>query len=114
MTPRYRVVIHASERDRAALALNNAKNLIAGLGAERVEAEVVAYADGVEGLRAGGPNAALMDLLASYGTRFAVCANTLRSRNLTAKDFPGYVETVPSGVVELVVRQAEGWCYIRP
>ena len=75
MTPRYRVVIHASERDRAALALNNAKNLIAGLGAERVEAEVVAYADGVEGLRAGGPNAALMDLLASYGTRLA-CANT--------------------------------------
>lgn len=114
MMPGYRVLVHASERDRVPVALNNAKNLIAGLGAGTVEVEVVAYADGVEGLCTAGPNTALMGLLSSYGVRFVVCANTLRSRNLTADDFPGYVEVVPSGVVELVVRQAEGWSYIRP
>lgn len=114
MTPEYRVVIHLDEREKAGLSLNNARNLIAGLGAGAVEVEVVAYADGVEGLRTAGSNTALMGLLSSYGVRFVVCANTLRSRSLTADDFPGYVEIVPSGVVELVVRQAEGWCYIRP
>lgn len=104
--PGYRVLVHASERDRVPVALNNAKNLIAGLGVGAVEVRVVAYADGVEGLRASGPNTVLMDLLASHGAGFVVCANTLRSRNLTAEDFPDYVETVPSGVVEPVIRPA--------
>ncbi len=104
--PGYRVLVHASERDRVPVALNNAKNLIAGLGVGAVEVRVVAYADGVEGLRASGPNTVLMGLLASHGAGFVVCANTLRSRNLTAEDFPDYVETVPSGVVEPVIRPA--------
>ncbi len=112
MTLAYRIVIHLDEREKAALALRNAKNLITDL--EVVEVEMVVHADGVEGLRAGGPNTDLMDLLAGHGVRFVICANTLRSRGLSEGDFPGYVETVPSGIVELVVRQAEGWCYLRP
>ena len=70
--------------------------------------------NGVEALRTGGPNAGLMGLLAGRAVRFVVGENTLRSRNLAAVEFPGYVGTVPSGVVELVVRQAEGWNYLRP
>ncbi|MDK2989358.1 MAG: uncharacterized protein PWR16_887 [Methanoculleus sp.] len=112
MTLSPRVVIHLDEREKAALVLRNAKNLATEL--EEVEVEIVVHADGVEGIRAGGPNAGLMDMLAGRGVRFVVCENTLRSRNLTMENFPGYVETVPSGIVELVVRQAEGWCYLRP
>ncbi|WP_214021399.1 hypothetical protein [Methanoculleus sp.] len=55
-----------------------------------------------------------MDLLAGRGVLSAICETTLRSRSLTAENFPGYVEIVPSGIVELVVRQAEGWHYLRP
>jgi intracellular sulfur oxidation DsrE/DsrF family protein len=50
-----------------------------------------------------------------YGAKnpIAVCVTVLPSRDLVAEDFPGYVKTVPSGVVQLVDRQAEGWYYIR-
>ena len=112
MTFVHRVLIHLDEPEKAALVLNSAKNLVAGLG--KVEVEVVAYSDGVEGLRTGGSQAALMDLLASQGVRFVLCENTLRSRDLPVEDFPDYMETVPSGVVELVLKQEEGWCYVRP
>lgn len=112
MTPSPRVVIHLDEREKAALALRNTKNLVEGLAG--AEVEVVAHADGVEGLRSDGANVALMDPLAGRGVLFVVCENTLRSRNLSKKDFPGYVGTVPSGIVELVIRQAEGWHYLRP
>jgi intracellular sulfur oxidation DsrE/DsrF family protein len=112
MIPSLRVVIHLDEREKAALALRSAKNLVTDL--EGVEVEVVTHADGVEGLRAGGPNTDLMGLLVGQGVRFLVCEQALRSRNLTPENFPDYVSTVPSGIVELVVRQAEGWCYLRP
>ena len=111
MTPP-KVVVHLDEREKAALALRNTKNLIEDLAG--VEVEVVAHADGVEPLRTGSPQAALMDMLADRGVRFVVCENTLRSRNLSEKDFPDYVGTVPSAIVELIVRQAEGWCYLKP
>ncbi len=104
MTSSPRVVIHLDEREKAALALRNVKNLVTDL--EGVEVEVVVHADGVEGIRAGGPNAGLMDLLAGRGVRLVVCEQTLGSRNLTAENLPGYVETVPSGIVELVLHPA--------
>mgnify|MGYP005832070253 CR=1 FL=1 len=112
MTSPPKVVIHLDERESTLPALNAAKNLIADL--EGVEVEVVAHADGVEELRTGSPHAELMDLLAGRGVWFVICESTLLSRNLSIGDFPGYVGTVPSGVVELVVREIGGWCYLKP
>lgn len=70
MIPSPRVVIHLDEHEKAALALRSAKNLVMGI--EGVEIEVVTHADGVEGLRAGGPNTDIMGLLAGHGVRFVV------------------------------------------
>jgi len=111
MTPP-KVVVHLDEREKVPLVLNNVKNLIDGL--EGVEVEVVAHAGGVEGLRTGASHAALVEELADRGVRLLVCENTLRSRSVPRDDFPGYIEIVPSAIVELVVRQIEGWCYLRP
>jgi intracellular sulfur oxidation DsrE/DsrF family protein len=94
------------------LVVNNVKNLIDEL--EGVEVEVVAHAGGVEGLRTGTSHTALLEELAERGVRFVVCENTLRSRSIPRSDLPDVVGTVPSAIVELVVRQAEGWCYLRP
>lgn len=114
MTLQYRILIHASEHGRVPVALSNAKNAFIELGEEAVKVQIVAYADGVEGFRADGPNTTLMDQLVDKGVRFVVCANTLRSRDLAKENFPDYVDTVPAGIVELVIRQAEGWHYVRP
>ncbi|HOI57892.1 MULTISPECIES: DsrE family protein [unclassified Methanoculleus] len=81
---------------------------------EGVEVEVVTHAGGVEGLRTGTSHTALLEEFAESGVRFVVCENTLHSRNIPRSDFPGYIGTVPSAIVELIVRQAEGWCYLKP
>lgn len=94
MSPSVRVVIHLDEREKAALVLRNTQNLIDNLAG--VEVGVVAHADGVEGLRTGSPRAPLMEYLAERGVRFVVCENAHRSRNLSEKDFPGFVETLSS------------------
>ncbi|HOI12528.1 MAG TPA: DsrE family protein [Methanoculleus sp.] len=99
MTP-LKIVVHLDEHEMTALALRSTKNL-------------VAHAGGVENLRTGGPNADLMGMLAGHGVRFVVCENALRSLDLPEKDFPGYVGTVLSGIVERVISQAEGWCHLR-
>lgn len=101
MTRGERVIIHLYEHGKAALALRSTKNLVNHTG-------------GVEGLRTGGPDAGLKDPLVGHGVRFVVCENALRSLNLSEKDFPGYVGTVLSGIVERVISQAEGWCNLRP
>ncbi len=75
---------------------------------------MVTHAGGVEGLRTGTSHTALLEEFAESGVRFVVCENTLHSRNIPRSDFPGYIGTVPSAIGELIVRQAEGWCYLKP
>ncbi len=75
---------------------------------------MVAHAGGVEGLRTGTSHTALLEELAERGVRFIVCENTLRSRGIPRSDLPVYIGTVLSAIVELVVRQAEGWCSLGP
>lgn len=43
---RYRAIFHLAEKDRASLALNNIRNLLAELGDDQVEAELLANSEG--------------------------------------------------------------------
>ena len=43
-----------------------------------------------------------------------MCRNTLTARGLSEADLHPQAEVVPSGVAHLVLRQAEGWAYLRP
>lgn len=47
------------------------------------------------------------------GIRLLVCKNTLKQKNTPEESLPGHVETVPAAVVRLIVRQHEGWSYIK-
>ncbi|PCS01600.1 DsrE family protein [Lactococcus fujiensis] len=44
----------------------------------------------------------------------AVCNNSLEARSIRPADLQEGVETVPSGVVELALKQADGYAYIKP
>ena len=110
----YRIVFHLDEPHRAAVALANIRSLLAAFGAEKVEIELVAYGDGVHALRRESEHVPAIEQIRGDGVRFAVCGNTMRNQHLTREDFPDAVEVVPSGIVELVLRQDAGWCYIRP
>ena len=51
--------------------------------------------------------------LASQGVVFAACNNTMRRRNLKKEDMLPVSVVVPSAMLELVIKQEEGWAYLK-
>ena len=113
---KYRVLFHLDEcgKARAGLVLTNIENLLLDLG-DNVEVELVANAEGVQVLlKAGNPLVPQLERLATKGVRLVACANALRAAGIDKDALLAQAEVVPSGVGELVRKQAEGWAYIRP
>ncbi len=54
-----------------------------------------------------------IQLLASMGVKFNACQNTMRKHNITADMLLKAAGIVPSGVVEVVMKQEEGWSYLK-
>ncbi len=118
------VAFHVDENDPKLmnLALNNVKNVIAYYEAQgdSVVVEMVAYGPGLNMLIEG--KSPVADRIATMSLQFdnltfAACANTMR--NMEAKSGKQVVlleevEVVPSGVVQLISLQEQGYAYIRP
>jgi hypothetical protein len=113
---RNRVVIQVSDGDIAKwnLALNNAKNLQADLGAPNVDLEIVAYGPGIGMLKLDSPVAQRIDDATKSGVKIVACENTMKGQKLTRADMLDGIGYVGAGVVELMSRQQQGWAYLRP
>ena len=113
---RAKVVLQMSEADPAKwnLALNNAKNIQADLGAANVDVELVAYGPGIGMLKADSVVGNRIDEALAAGVKVVACENTMRGQKLTHADMLPKVGYVPAGVVEIMQRQQQGWAYIRP
>ena len=112
----YKVVMQVSDADPAKwnLALNNARNIQSDLGASNVEVEIVAYGPGIGMLKAESPVANRIGEALKANTKIVACENTMAAQKLTQADMLPAVGYVPSGAVELIKRQREGWAYLRP
>jgi len=49
----------------------------------------------------------------SKGVTFAACNNTMRNRNITKAELLSQAVVIPSAVVELTLKQEDGWAYFR-
>jgi intracellular sulfur oxidation DsrE/DsrF family protein len=107
-----RVVMQVSDADPGKwnLALNNARNLQADLGAANVEIELVAYGPGIGMLKA---DSVVGEALGS-GVKVAACENTMHGQKLAKADMLSGISYVGAGVVEIMQRQQQGWAYLRP
>ena len=54
-----------------------------------------------------------LEQLSADGVVFAACENTMRRKQLERKDLVELATTVPSGVSEVVRKQAAGYAYIK-
>ena len=54
-----------------------------------------------------------IQLLASQGIKFFACQNTMRKHNITTDMIMKEAGIVPSGVVEIVLKQEAGWSYLK-
>ena len=114
--PKNRVVIQVSDGEPAKwnLALNNARNLQADLGAANVEIEIVAYGPGLSMLKRDSSVATRIDEALTSGVKVFACGNTMRGQKLTQTDMLPSISYVEAGVVEIMQKQQQGWAYIRP
>jgi uncharacterized protein len=113
---RNRIVIQVSDGDAAKwnLALNNARNLQADLGAANVEIEIVAYGPGIGMLKRDSPVGSRISQASDSGVKVVACENTMKGQKLAKSDMLADIGYVGAGVVEIMQRQQEGWAYLRP
>ena len=119
-----RVVLQVSDGDAAKwnLALNNARNLQADLGAGNVDIEIVAYGPGLHMLRSDSSPVQdrikrLKDTVFPGKIQFSACNNTKQGMEKAegrAVSIVPEATIVPSGVVRLMELQEQGWSYVRP
>lgn len=112
---RHRVVIAVTSGDEVdwRLTAGNIRNLLASFPKDSVEIEVVAYGPGLRMLiRPSSVGDEIIELQARH-VRFVACENSMRAKHVTTVDLLDGAITVPSGIVELVTKQEQGWAYIK-
>lgn len=95
----YYAIFHLNEKNRGEMVLHNIENLLAELGEENIEVELLTNGQGVRVLiKESNQLEQLIMGLAAKGVHFAVCSNSMRNLGLSRDDFYDMVEIVPSGV----------------
>ncbi len=111
-----RLVLQVSDGDAKKwnLALNNAKNVQQDLGEDEVEIEIVAYGPGIGMLKKDSEVGKRVAEALATGVKVVACEVTMANQKLTYDDMLPKIGYAPSGVVELMKKQQEGYAYVRP
>lgn len=75
--------------------------------------EVVAHNKGITLLQKGAACSHDIIALKKRGVKFLACHNTLVDKGLEPSNLLKEAIVIPSGITYLIVRQQNGWCYIR-
>ena len=110
----HRVVIQVTEGDALTqlAVIGQVRNIKKQL--RDVQIEVVCHANSLDMLLTSGSKVAShISGLTPHDVRFVACENTMARKKATVEDLLPGVETVPSGLVEIILKQEEGWSYIK-
>jgi len=112
----YQVVFQISDSDPASwnLLMNNVRNTQKGLNGLPQTLEIVAYGPGIDMLRFDSIVADRVQDAIKSGVLVKACETTMKAKHLTREDLQSNLGYVPSGVIEIIERQREGYAYIRP
>ena len=110
-----RALFQITDNDPArwSLVLNNIANLRDGVGGEGAEIELVAYGPGLLMLKTDSPVGQRIADALKDGVRINACQHTMHGMKLVPADMLPDIGYVPSGVVEVMRKQQQGWAYIR-
>ena len=113
--PMLKAVIHVSfgDVDRQEKGLENIKNIL--LEVEDAQIEVVCHGEGIIlVVKKHAKHLELVHALMKKGVRFVACENTMKKKSLNKEDLVTGTTTVPSGAVEVIRKQSQGYGYFRP
>lgn len=111
----HKVVIQLNTADTASWSstIGNIKNL-QKIWPNNISIEVVVHGKGLDLLVANKTHLASDVIgLTKDGVVFSACENSMRKHNVTKADLLPVAITVPSGVAELVLKQEQGWSYLK-
>ena len=113
-----KVVFHIDwgQEERIGLVLINIKNLFKIVPPEQCRVCVVANGRAVKRFHKDNvpEHAADFEKLHSLGVRFIASGNALADNKIKESDLFHVCEVVPSGILELIDLQAQGYAYIKP
>ena len=115
VTPAHKVVIQLNTSDTAAWSgvIGNIKNL-SKVWPGNIKIEVVVHGKALDFLVAAKSHLVTdIDQLAKKGVVFNACENTMGKHGITKQMLIPSVFSVPSGVAEIILKQEEGWSYLR-
>jgi intracellular sulfur oxidation DsrE/DsrF family protein len=107
------VIVHIDESEKWQTVLSNLKHLVEWYE----DNEIVGT---IELLVNGGAEQAVkqsdlqLNTLISSSVVISVCKNSLDQRHISSTELQDNIVIVPSGVVELAIKQNEGYGYIKP
>lgn len=107
------VHINFSDSERQKHGLKNVTNILKEEKGAKIV--VVCHGGGIELLvKDKSEHSEEVARLIKEGVRFEACENTLRDKSIPKEDLLPDVTTVPSGAVEVIRRQQEGYGYFKP
>lgn len=110
----YKVIFHIDEMSKWKLLLSNVNNLIQDLENQTITVEVLANSEAVKFFVLNEKDNQTIALLLNKSVQFCVCDNSLKSNNISPDSLISGVHIVSSGVSELMIKQNEGFAYIKP
>lgn len=111
----YKVIFHVDELDKWKLLLKNVSNLLEAVDINKCSIEVLANSEAVKFYASNfNSDINVMENLNSNGVKFVACNNALIANKIKKEDLNYFIEVVPVGVLELVIKQSEGYAYIKP
>lgn len=113
----YKVIFHIDENNKWNLLLKNVSNLLNAIDSEKVHIEVLANSEAVKYYDISqdlNTDIETMENLYKKGVKFVACNNALSAYDIKKENIIEFVDVVPTGVLELVKKQNEGYAYIKP
>ena len=107
---------HVDQSEPFRLAVGNIQNLIAYCQEEKADWEIELLLNGEAVTLAQQKKNEANDLsaLSRAGVKIAVCRNAMKKYGITPQELIPEGTVVPAGVAELVLRQGQGFAYIKP
>ncbi len=111
-----KVIYHVDENEKWQLCLSNVRNMLS-YGKENktaFEIEILANSVAVLKLKKESEWESVIHELLEDGVVIAACQNALNAQKIMKEDLIEQIIVVPAGVVELVIKQNDGFAYIKP
>ncbi len=108
-------VVHVNFEDsnRQEHALGNIENILKEVPEAKVE--VVSHGEGITLIqKSKSEHGEKIAALIKQGVKFVGCENTMKKKSIEKGDLVAGVTTVPSGAVEVLRKQQQGYGYFRP